>query len=309
MLVAAAVLGALGSVDSLLTSLVADNVTRSYHDSDKELVGQGIGNLVAGLFGGISGAGATIRTLSNVHAGGRTPLSGVIHALVLLAIVLGLGRLVAWVPHAALAGILVKVGIDVIDWRFLRRLHRAPRVDAVLMLVVLVLTVFVDVITAVGVGIVIASLAFVKDMAELQVESIRTVADPDHERMFDPETAALVRAHHERIMFLHLSGLISFGAANDLVRKFSTTGRYELLVIDLLDVPRVDGSAALALEEVIQQAKDAGKDVFIVGLTYAVAKLMGQMGCLELVRETERFDDRPTAVRAAVALLDPEGSG
>ncbi|MEJ2402238.1 MAG: STAS domain-containing protein, partial [Xanthomonadales bacterium] len=94
-----------------------------------------------------------------------------------------------------------------------------------------------------------------------------------------------------------------------LVRKFSTTGRYELLVIDLLDVPRVDGSAALALEEVIQQAKDAGKAVFIVGLTYAVAKLMGQMGCLERVRETERFDDRPTAVRAAVALLDREGSG
>jgi len=309
MLVSAAVLGALGSVDSLLTSLVADNVTRSYDDSDKELVRQGIGNLVAGLFGGIAGAGATIRTLSNVHAGGRTPLSGVIHALLLLTILLGLGQLVAWVPHAALAGILVKVGIDVIDWRFLKRLHRAPRVDAVLMLIVLVLTVFVDVITAVGVGIVIASLAFVKDMAEVQVESIRTVSDPDHERMFDPETAELVRAHRERIMFLHLSGLISFGAANDLVRKFSTTGSYELLVIDLLDVPRVDGSAALALEEVIQQAKDAGKAVFIVGLTYAVAKLMGQMGCLELVRETERFDDRPSAVRAATTLLTRKGSG
>jgi SulP family sulfate permease len=304
MLVSAAVLAALGSVDSLLTSLVADNVTRSYHDSDKELVGQGIGNMVAGVFGGIAGAGATIRTLSNVQAGGRTPLSGVVHALALLVIVLGLGPLVAWVPHAALAGILIKVGIDVIDWRFIRRLHRAPRVDLVLMLVVLVLTVFVDVITAVAVGIVLASLAFVKEMAELQVDSIKTVSDPDHATMFDTETAALMRAHRDRIMFLHLSGLISFGAANELLRKFAATGSYEVLIIDLLDVPKVDGSAALALEEVIQQATDANKAVFIVGLTYPVARLMGRMGCLDRVRETERFEARPEAARAAVKLLD-----
>jgi len=303
MLVSAAVLAALGSVDSLLTSLVADNVTRTYHDSDKELVGQGIGNMVAGLFGGIAGAGATIRTLSNVQAGGRTPLSGVVHALTLLAIVLGLGGLVAWVPHAALAGILIKVGIDVIDWRFIKRLHRAPRVDLVLMLVVLVLTVFVDVITAVAVGIVLASLAFVKEMAELQVDSIKTVSDPDHVTMFDPDTARLMREHRDRIIFLHLSGLISFGAANELLRKFSVTGSYEVLIIDLLDVPKVDGSAALALEEVIQQATDAQKIVFIVGLTYPVARLMGHMGCLDRVRETERFENRPEAVRAAVALL------
>jgi len=307
MLVSAAVLGALGSIDSLLTSLVADNVTRTYHDSDKELVGQGIGNMIAGAFGGIAGAGATIRTLSNVQAGGRTPLSGVVHAVTLLAIVLGLGPLVAWVPHAALAGILIKVGIDVIDWRFVKRLHRAPRMDLVLMLAVLLLTVFVDVITAVAVGIVLASLAFVKEMAELQVESIKTVSDPDHVKMFDPDTAQLMREHRDRIMFLHLSGLISFGAANELLRKFSATGSYEVLIIDLLDVPKVDGSAALALEEVIQQATDAKRTVFIVGLTYPVARLMGHMGCLDQVRETERFENRPEAVRAAVQRLQQPG--
>jgi SulP family sulfate permease len=309
MLVSAAVLAALGSVDSLLTSLVADNVTRTYHDSDKELVGQGIGNMVAGLFGGIAGAGATIRTLSNVHAGGRTPLSGIVHAITLLAIVLGFGSLVVYIPHAALAGILIKVGIDVIDWRFIKRMHRAPRIDLVLMLVVLVLTVFVDVITAVGVGIVMASLAFVKEMAELQVQSIRTLSDPDHERMFDPETAALMRSIRDRTLFLHLSGLISFGAANEMVRKFTTVGGYDLLIIDLLDVPKIDGSAALALEEVIQQATGANKSVFLVGLTHPVARLMGRMGCLEQVRETERFETRADAVRAAVALLKGPETG
>jgi SulP family sulfate permease len=104
-------------------------------------------------------------------------------------------------------------------------------------------------------------------------------------------------------MFLHLSGLISFGAANELLRKFSATGSYEILIIDLLDVPKVDGSAALALEEVIQQATEQHKTVFIIGLTYHVARLMSRMGCLDLVREAERFDSRPDAVRAAVSLL------
>jgi MFS superfamily sulfate permease-like transporter len=125
----------------------------------------------------------------------------------------------------------------------------------------------------------------------------------DHARMFDPDTAQLMRENRERIMFLHLSGLISFGAANELLRKFSVTGSYDVLIIDLLDVPKVDGSAALALEEVIQQATEQQKTVFIVGLTYHVARLMSRMGCLDLVREAERFDSRPDAVRAAVALL------
>lgn len=306
MLVAGAVLGALGAIDSLLTSLVADNMTRTFHDSDKELVGQGVGNLVAGLAGGIPGAGATIRTLSNIHSGGRTPVSGMFHAVVLFAIALGLGPLVAHVPYAALAGILVKVGIDVIDWRFIRRMHRAPRIDLVLMLVVLVLTVFVDVITAVGVGVVLASLAFVRDMAEEQVKSIRTISDPSHEKLFDPDTAALYRQYRDRLMFLHLSGLISFGAANELTRRFANVGVYEVLIVDLLDVPRVDGSAALALEEVMQRAAEEHKHVIIVGMTFAVARLLGRLGALRNVRESQRFEDRATAVRAAVEWLQRE---
>ena len=303
MLVYAAVLAALGSIDSLLTSLVADNVTRTFHDSDKELVGQGMGNLAAGLAGGIPGAGATIRTLSNVHAGGRTPISGAFHAAVLLAVALGLGPLVAHVPYAALAGILIKVGIDVIDWRFIRRLHRAPRTDLVLMLVVLALTVFVDVITAVGVGVVIASLVFVKEMAELQVNAIRTISDPGHERLFDDETAALYRQHRDRLMFLHLSGPISFGAANELIRRFANVGEYEVLIIDLLDVPHMDGSAGVALEEVIQRAREKHKHVIIVGMTFNVARLMGRLGALDEVRDSGRFDNRAEAVRAAVEFL------
>ncbi len=302
MLVSAAVLAALGSIDSLLTSLVADNVTRTFHDSDKELVGQGIGNLVAGFAGAIPGAGATIRTLTNIKAGGRTALSGAVHAIVLLAVVLGLGPAVAYIPHAALAGILMKVGIDVVDWRYLKRSLRAPRVDVVLMITVLVLTVLVDVITAVAAGVVIASLSFVKEAAELQVESIKAIADPEHARFFTSEESTLFRRCGGRALILHLSGLISFGAASEMVRRFSTVGSYDVLIVDLLDVPKVDGSAALALEEIIQFATDAGRHVLVIGLNFHVARLLSRMGILDKVKETARFPTRREALEAAVKL-------
>jgi SulP family sulfate permease len=303
MLVSAAVLAALGSIDSLLTSLVADNLTRTFHDSDKELVGQGIGNIVAGLTGSLPGAGASIRTITNIKTGGRTPLSGILHSAVLFIVAIGLGPLVAVIPTAALAGILIKVGIDVIDWRFIRRLHRAPRVDFVLMIVVLALTIFVDIITAVAVGVMLASLAFVKEVAELQVENIKTISHPDEEQLFDAEGKVLFKQCEHRAMILHLSGLISFGAASELTRKFASVGDYELLIIDLQDVPRVDGSAALALEEIIQVATESNKHVFVVGLTLYVARVLVQIGALSLIKETSRFDTRNEALQAAVDLL------
>jgi SulP family sulfate permease len=299
MLVSAAVLGALGSIDSLLTSLAADNVTRTFHDSDKELVGQGIGNVAAGLFGGLPGAGATIRTLTNVKAGGRTPLSGVVHSIIVFFVVLGLGPVLAFVPHAALAGILMKVGLDVIDWRFLKRMLRAPGIDVGLMTVVLVLTVIVDVITAVAAGVVIASLVFVKESADLQIESIKALSDPDHAQFLSPRESDLFRRCEGRLLFLYLSGLMSFGAAKELSRRSSITDTFDVILVDLHDVPKVDGSAALALEEIVDQAVAAGKEVLMVGLSAPVARLLGQMGILERFKETTRFPTRGEALAYA----------
>ena len=305
MLVSAAVLAALGSIDSLLTSLVADNMSRSFHDSDKELVGQGIGNLVAGLAGGLPGAGATVRTLSNLKAGGRTPLSGVVHAVLLLLIVLGLGPAVSVIPHAALAGILLKVGIDVIDWRFIKRWHRAPRTDLVLMLVVLVLTVFVDVITAVGVGIVMASLVFVKDMADVQIQSIKTIVDDVGHELLTTDEAIAFRQLNGRAAILHLSGAMSFGAANEMMRRIASVKPVNVLIIDLTDVPSIDGSAALTLEEIIQRAADLDQEILIVGMQFGVARVLGKLGALDGVREATRFSARIDAIRAALkSLLD-----
>ena len=302
MLVSAAVLAALGSIDSLLTSLVADNVTRSYHNSDRELIGQGVGNLAAGLLGGLPGAGATIRTLANIKAGGRSALSGVVHALGLLGIALGLGPVVAYVPLAALAGVLLKVGVDVIDWRYLKRAHRMPRADAVCMLIVLVLTVLVDVMTAVAIGIVLSSLLLVKASAEVQAEAIRMVAEPE-QSLFTPHEAQVFQRLRGRAVMLHLSGLISFAAANNMTRRMSLIQQPEVLVIDLVDVARIDGSAALAIEEIIERARDAQQEVVLVGLNYAVARLFGRLGTLDLVKDTHRFATRTAAVEGVERLL------
>ncbi len=303
MLVSAAVLAALGSIDSLLTSLVADNVSRSFHDSDKELIGQGIGNLVAGFMGGLAGAGATVRTLANFKAGGRTPLSGVLHALILLLIVLGLGPVVSVIPHAALAGILLKVGIDVIDWRFIKRWHRSQKRDLILMLVVLVLTVFVDVITAVGVGIVMASLVFVKEMADIQIHSIRTIVDDVDHDLLTVDEAAVFRLCNGRAAILHLSGAMSFGAANEMMRRIVSVRPVDVLIIDLTDVPSIDGSAALTLEEIIQRAMDVNQEVLVVGMQFGVARVLSRLGALDQLREATRFSTRLEAIETARDIL------
>ncbi len=231
MVQATLVLALLGSIDSLLTSLIADNVTQTTHKSDRELIGQGIGNAIAGLFGAIPGAGATMRTVVNVRTGGRTPISGALHALVLLAVVLGLGGLAEHIPHAVLAGILIKVGIDIVDWDYLRRLREAPRAGVFFMFVVLLLTVFVDLITAVAVGIVLASLLFVKRMSDLQLANIKTITqDSDEPSLSDPERALLVEAGG-RIVLYHLTGPFSFGAAKGMARRLVAASDKPTLII------------------------------------------------------------------------------
>ncbi|MEL7038949.1 MAG: SulP family inorganic anion transporter, partial [Cyanobacteria bacterium J06592_8] len=179
-------LGTLGAIDSLLTSLVADNITRTEHNSDRELIGQGIGNLISGLFGGLPGAGATMRTVINVQTGGKTPLSGIIHALVLLVIIFWAGGLTEKIPHTVLAGILIKVGIDIIDWSFLKRAHRISHKAAGLMYVVLFLTVFVDLITAVATGVFIANLLTVRRLSDLQATKVKAITSPNGEIPLHP---------------------------------------------------------------------------------------------------------------------------
>lgn len=267
---AAIILAILGSIDSLLTSLVADNMTRKRHHSNKELVGQGIGNLFAGLMGGIAGAGATMRTVVNVRSGGRTRISGMIHSLVLLTIVLGLGPLASNIPMAVLAGILVKVGLDIVDWSYVKRAHQGPRWDLLLMVLVLVLTVFVDLITAVAAGVVLAALAFVRQVAQLQVAKLRNLP----EYIDSAEDKDILQRHSTEIVLFEFSGPLSFGAAADLghqVREHCEPGS-RILILDLSAVPSLDVSAIMAVETIAQDAKSSGRSLFISGMSDDVKK-------------------------------------
>ncbi|MEW9797507.1 SulP family inorganic anion transporter [Alteromonas sp. CYL-A6] len=269
---AAMILAFLGAIDSLLTSLVADNMTRSRHDSNKELIGQGIGNTVSGLLGGIAGAGATMRTVVNIRSGGKTRLSGMVHALILLAIVLGLGPLAAKIPHAVLAGILVKVGLDIIDWSYLKRAHKGPRWDFVLMLTVLGLTVFVDLITAVGVGVVFASLAYVRQIAQIQIEELNRLPDD----MGNDEEKALFDTIKKHVTLFSFGGPLSFGAAADLGHRVREKVKPKSLymVMDFTRVPTLDVSAAMAVETVTSDAQAAGRQLIICGVNERVEKVL-----------------------------------
>jgi len=303
MLRSALILAVLGTIDSLLTSLVADNVTQTHHDSDRELIGQGIGNAIAGVFGAIPGAGATMRTVVNVRAGGRTPISGALHALVLLAIVLGLGGLAERIPHAVLAGILIKVGLDIIDWGYLQRIRRAPGAGVVIMLVVLLLTVFVDLITAVGAGVVLASLLFVKRMSDHQLGNIRTIVSPDDGAALDAEETRIMAAADGRIAIYHLSGPFSFGAANGMARSMATADAYDALIVDLTDVPFLDSSASLAVESVIKQVQSRGRQVFVAGVGAETGRVLDKLGALSLLSPDHRHDSRREALHAAARAL------
>ena len=304
MLRAALILGLLGAIDSLLTSLVADSVTRTQHRSDRELIGQGIGNIVAGLMGGIPGAGATMRTVVNVRAGGRTPLSGALHALVLLALVLGLAPLAEKIPLAVLAGILIKVGWDIIDWNYLKRLRRAERSGALVMVLVLILTVLVDLVTAVGVGIIVKSLLSASRLSGEELERLQFIDSEDElVPLSDPERELWRRAGGQ-VLLLHLSGPFSFASAKDMLRRLADTAGYKVVILNFADVRMIDTSIAMAIDEFLTIAADHGQSVILTGLSGQAGRTLERMRVIEKVPADHRHEERIDGLRQALGLLE-----
>jgi SulP family sulfate permease len=302
---AAVVLALLGAIDSLLTSLVCDNMTRTQHDSNRELIGQGIGNMAAGLFGGIPGAGATMRSVANIRSGGRTPLSGALHAVILLGVLLGLGPLAEKIPLAVLGGILFKVGIDIIDWRFLRHVLQAPRIDVLIMTVVLFTTVLVDLITAVAVGMVLASLFFVKRMADLELANLHIITNPSTSAPLLPEEATIFEQAGGRILLIHVAGPMSFGSAKYMVRRLEAVpgfNTFTSVVLDLSKVPAMDGTAALAVEDMLNMIQAHHQHLFFVGMQPHVASVLDGLGILSQIRPSHRFATRLEALQKAAMV-------
>ncbi len=297
-------LGTLGAIDSLLTSLVADNITRTNHDSDRELIGQGIGNIVSGLFGGLPGAGATMRTVLNVHAGGRTPLSGITHSVILLFILLWAGKLTEVIPQAILAGILLKVGIDIIDWEFLKRAHKLSLKAAGIMYSVLLLTVFVDLITAVAVGVFIANLLTVKRLSDLQLEEVKAIVEPHDEAPLSYEEKQLLKEAQGRFLLLHLGGPMTFGAAKAISGQMGMVEKYDVLILDLSDVSYLGITMSLALENMVKEARRKHREVFFVGTSGEVKARLRNLNIWNILATQNLVSTRIEALQNALTILD-----
>ncbi|MEO1388210.1 MAG: SulP family inorganic anion transporter [Cyanobacteria bacterium J06634_6] len=302
-------LSILGAIDSLLTSMVADNITRTRHDSEQELIGQGIGNILSGLFGGLPGAGATMRTVINVQAGGRTALSGMFHALVLLCIVLWAGEVTAQIPHAVLAGILIKVGIKIIDWSFLWRVVQVSARAALVTYGVLLLTVFVDLITAVVAGAFVANMLTIHRLTSIQSEQIRAVTHPDEDSgvVLTPEEQKMMRQGNGRILLIQMSGPMSFGAARTIAHYMGRD--YDVLILDLSNVPLVGVTASLTIESEIKNARSRQQgEIFIVGAQGRVKERLRRFQLQATLPARNFLPNCHEALKAALALLNIDTS-
>jgi SulP family sulfate permease len=300
-LTAAIQLAFLGSIDSLTTSLVADNITKTHHDSNRELVGQGIGNMAAALFGGLPGAGAFMRTAINVKAGGRNHSSGVIHGLFLLAVLLGLSGVVQYIPHAVLSGILIGAGLSIIDYRGLSHLLTAPRSDAVLMLTVIGLTIFTDLITAVSVGMIFAAFVFMTKIARISEENMRLTLIDDEPWADELEIPADMR---ERLLIKHVSGPLFFGFVYAFRASIAQVKDAKLLVLRMEQVSYMDQSGLYALQDILMDLESAGVQVFLVGIApEQVDRLESIRVIPNLLRMDNVFEDFDTFKKALPGLL------
>lgn len=284
-------LSLLGAIDSLLTSVVADNLTKTRHRPNQELIGQGIGNSISALFGGIPGAGATIRTVVNIQSGGKTKRSGMVASLVLLIILLVMGPIASQIPAAVLAGILITVGIGVMDYRGLKAFRKIPRTEAIVMVVVLILAVVWNLVYAVGIGLVLASLFFMKKMADVTHEQSKIA--PAKKEMAWKDEVNLSEAFLSKVFIKHINGPLFFGFTSDfqnLYKQLPDTAKVVLIRMQRMSL--LDQSGLYALEDVLIDLVQQGVTPMFVGVRKQPEYLMRTIGVIgKLVPEDHNFSD------------------
>jgi sulfate permease, SulP family len=308
MLVDGVMLGMLGCIDTLLTAVVADSLTRTEHQSNKELIGQGIGNIVSGLCGGLPGAGATMGTVVNIQTGATSAVSGLTRALVLLVVVLGAAKLTEPIPMAVLAGIALKVGIDILDWSFLKRSHKVSVKGSLIMYGVLLLTVFVDLIVAVGVGVFIANILTIERLSDMQASEVKLISDIDDDVAMSDEEKRLLDQGQGRVLLFCLSGPMIFGLSKAIAREHNAMKDADALVMDMTEVPLLGVTASLAIENMIRDALTKGLQVYIVGMSEKIQRRLQTLGLIDLIHPDHIISDRTTALRYAVESIKDSGS-
>ena len=301
----ALILALLGSVDSLLISLVADSMTRTQHKPDRELVGQGIGNVISGLFGGLPGAGSPVLTVTNIRAGGRTRLAGILFALLLLALLLGLAPYVAPIPHAVLAGIVMKIGVDIIDWRLLARVHRLRSEHLVVMLATLGLTVFVDLITAVAIGLIAAGMAHARQLEYLELDSVVSVPFLDREFFSGQEDMMTDDPFAARIGMVRLNGSFTVASSHRLVAVIGADIKdHEVVIFDFSGATHFDDSASMVIEQLMDVARKEHTEVIVMGLSGSVSHTLHTLNILQGIPGDRLVETVQEARQVARACLN-----
>lgn len=289
----ALMLAALGAIDSLLTSTIADNLTKTRHDSNKELVGQGMGNMLSSLMGGLPGAGATMRTVVNIHAGATTKLSGVLHGLVLFTMVIGLGDIAAYIPLSVLAGILITVGISIIDFKGLKHLKQVPAADAAVMLTVLFLTIFLNLVLAVVIGLLLACVLFMKRMGDIAEErsKFETLAQYSEEYTWRDELD-MPGSIADQVYIKHLYGPLFFGFVSQFQDLIKSIPDVKIVILRMDKVPYIDQSGIYAIEDAVLYLERRGIQVVFVGIESQPKDRLRRLRMIpDLIAESECFDN------------------
>ena len=284
-------LAALAVLDSLLSCKVADNITGKRHSSDRETFGQGMANIAAGLLGGVTTATATMRTVANIKFGGKTPLASIVHGLTLLAVLLGLGFLVAKIPTACLAAILFKVGIEILDYRIIPVINKLPTKDLIIFCMVLFITVYEDLMVAITIGVIFAVLSSIKDLKnifkEKNVFAFVDFSDSDYAKGLDAN-----EMNHSNIKILKLKGSLFFGSVEKLIKSFNRIPSDNPVIIDMKEVPNVDLSGIFGLEDLIKLSQSQNRNVAI---TNANEKIRNNLIALKFVENigSENISETP----------------
>ncbi len=292
-------LGIIGTVDSLLTALVIDSLTKERHNPNKVLLGQGIGNAIAGLFGGAIGAGATMRTVVNIKAGGVTKLSGIIHAVFLAALLLGAAPLVKDVPMTVLAGILIKVAYDIIDVKFIRIIKYAPRHDLYVMILVFLLTVFDNLIFAVGAGITLSALLFARQVSQETKVQVKKVQDREIMEM----ESEIEHASHHQIHVIHIHGIFFFGSISQVISRVEELLGTKYFILNFESIPLLDISAIFALEDIITKLKAQDIKVLMVLKCKDLENQLKSLRIIDEIEESNVFYDEIEAIENAKTHL------
>lgn len=306
MVIDALVLGTLGCIDTLLTAVIGDSLTRTEHDSDKELRGQGIANMISGLFGALPGAGATMGTVVNVQVGARSPLAGIFRALILMAVVFVAGSLTEPIPMAVLAGIAVYVGFNILDWSFIQRAHKLSLMQMAIMYGVMLLTVFVDLIVAVGLGVFISNILVIERLSQVQAEQVKAISDTDDDVPMTDIERNLFEQAKGQLLYFYLSGPMIFSVSKAIARQHRDINKYQAMVLDLSDVAMLDVTVSLALENAIKDALDANCKVFIFSPNKETCDRLHRFNIREKLGSDAFCNSREDALNQALSSMDFE---